>query len=111
MAPIVDSVEIARRPEEVFAYVTDVDRLTEWQQSLVSARRETSEGFAVGSRVAMTRRVGSTERTMTMEVTEASPPSRRRKQSQPYSRLTRPAPRSASTELPASTSIASKISG
>lgn len=74
MAPIVGSVEVARRPEEVFAYLTDVDRLTEWQDGLVSVRRETGEGFAVGSRIATTRRVGSTERTMTMEVTEASPP-------------------------------------
>ena len=74
MAPIVDSVEIARRPEEVFAYLTDTDRLTEWQDGLVSARSEAGEGFAVGSRIATTRRVGSTERTMTMEVTEASPP-------------------------------------
>jgi uncharacterized protein YndB with AHSA1/START domain len=74
MAPIVGSVEVARRPEEVFAYLTDVDRLTEWQDSLVSARRETGEGFAVGSTMVTTRRVGGVERTMTMEVTEASPP-------------------------------------
>lgn len=74
MAPIVGSVEVARRPEEVFAYLTDVDRLTEWQDGLVSARRETGEGFAVGSRIATTRRFGGVERTMTMEVTEASPP-------------------------------------
>jgi uncharacterized protein YndB with AHSA1/START domain len=74
MASIVESVEVGRRPEEVFAYATDIDRLAEWQPSLVSVRRETGEGFAVGSRIAMTRRVGGTERTMTMEVTEASPP-------------------------------------
>jgi uncharacterized protein YndB with AHSA1/START domain len=38
MAPIVSSVEIARRPEDVFSYVTDPSRLAEWQESLVSAR-------------------------------------------------------------------------
>jgi uncharacterized protein YndB with AHSA1/START domain len=74
MAPIVESVEIDRRPEEVFAYVTDVDRLAEWQQGLVSAHRETGEGFGVGSKISMTRRVGGTQRTMTMEVAEASAP-------------------------------------
>ena len=29
MEPIVNSVEISRRPEEVFAYVTDPSRLAE----------------------------------------------------------------------------------
>jgi hypothetical protein len=38
MAPMVSSIEIDRRPEDVFAYVTDPSRLSEWQESLVSAR-------------------------------------------------------------------------
>jgi uncharacterized protein YndB with AHSA1/START domain len=72
MAPIVSSVEIARRPEDVFSYVTDPARLTEWQESLVSARAEGTGPPAVGSRVITTRRVGRGERTMTMEMTEIS---------------------------------------
>jgi uncharacterized protein YndB with AHSA1/START domain len=40
VAPIVTSIEIARSPEDVFAYVTDPSRLTEWQESLVSSRTE-----------------------------------------------------------------------
>jgi len=40
VAPIVSSIEIARRPEEVFAYVTDASRLAEWQESVVSSRVE-----------------------------------------------------------------------
>ncbi|MGH3109330.1 MAG: SRPBCC family protein, partial [Gaiellaceae bacterium] len=31
-------MEIDRRPEEVFAYVTDPSRFTEWQDAVVSAR-------------------------------------------------------------------------
>jgi hypothetical protein len=40
MAAIVESIEISRRPEDVFAYVTDPSRLPEWQESVVSVRRE-----------------------------------------------------------------------
>jgi len=72
MAPIVSSVEIARRPEDVFAYVTDPSRLAEWQESLVSARAEEGGPPAVGSRVTTIRRIGRGERTMTMEMTEIS---------------------------------------
>ena len=74
MAPIVSSAEIDRRPEDVFSYVTDPSRLADWQESLVSARAEGGGPPAVGSKVIMTRRVGRGERTMTMEMTEISPP-------------------------------------
>jgi uncharacterized protein YndB with AHSA1/START domain len=74
MAPIVSSIEIARRPEDVFSYMTDPSRLVEWQESLVSARAEGGGPPAVGSKVIQTRRVGRGERTMTMEMTELSPP-------------------------------------
>lgn len=40
MAPIVSSIEIARPPEEVFAYVTDGSRLGEWQEGVVSSTAE-----------------------------------------------------------------------
>ena len=74
MAPIVSSVEIARRPEDVFAYTIDPSRLAEWQESLVSARAEGGGPPAVGSKVLTIRRIGRGERTMTMEMTEVSPP-------------------------------------
>jgi uncharacterized protein YndB with AHSA1/START domain len=74
MAPIVSRVEIDRRPEDVFSYVTDASRLTEWQESLVSVRPENGGPAAVGSKIITTRRVGRGERTMTMEMTELSPP-------------------------------------
>jgi hypothetical protein len=40
MAPIVSSIEIARPPGEVFAYVGDPSRLAQWQESVVSSRME-----------------------------------------------------------------------
>lgn len=74
MAPIVESVEIARRPEDVFAYVTDVSHLPEWQESVVSARREGDGPMAAGSKVVVTRHVGPRDMTMTMEMSELSAP-------------------------------------
>jgi uncharacterized protein YndB with AHSA1/START domain len=74
VAPIVTSIEIARSPEDVFAYATDPSRLTEWQQSLLSSRTEGGGPAAVGSRVIQTRRVGRGERTMTSEITEITAP-------------------------------------
>jgi uncharacterized protein YndB with AHSA1/START domain len=72
MAPILNSTEISRRPEDVFAYVTDASHLPEWQESVVSAQAEGPIG--VGCKVVVTRRVGRMERTMRSEITELSPP-------------------------------------
>ncbi len=74
MATIVESVDISRRPEEVFSYVTDPSRLPEWQESAVGVRQKGNGPLAVGSRVAVTRRMGRQERTMTSELTEVNPP-------------------------------------
>ncbi len=74
MAAIVESIEISRRPEDVFSYVTDPSRLPEWQESVVSVRQESDGPVAVGSRVVVTRRVGGRERPMTMEMTELNRP-------------------------------------
>jgi uncharacterized protein YndB with AHSA1/START domain len=73
MAPIVSSIEIARPPEEVLSYVTDPSHIAEWQESAVSARREGSGPPDGGSRITVVRRMGRTERTMTVEL-EVSPP-------------------------------------
>ena len=74
MAPIVESVEIARRPEDVFAYVTDPSHLSEWQESVVSARREGDGPIAAGSRVVVKRHVRPRDMTMNMEMSELNPP-------------------------------------
>jgi uncharacterized protein YndB with AHSA1/START domain len=74
MAAIVESIEIARRPEDVFAYLMDPSRMPEWQESAVSVRQEGEGPPQVGSRVAVTRRMGNQERTMTSELVEVDPP-------------------------------------
>lgn len=72
MAPIVNSIEISRRPEDVYAYLADPSHVPEWQESAVSARGDAP--LTMGSRVVVTRKVGGTEREMTNEVTEVTPP-------------------------------------
>ena len=74
MPPIVSSIEIARPPDEVFSYVTDPSRFPEWQNDVVSVQMEADRPPGVGSRFTTTRRIGGTERTMTQEITEISPP-------------------------------------
>ena len=75
MAPLSNTVEIDRSPEDVFAYVTDPTRFTEWQDSVVSANVEDAESIHLGSRFTMTRKMGSREQTMTSEITEHQPSS------------------------------------
>jgi uncharacterized protein YndB with AHSA1/START domain len=74
MPPIVHSIEIDRPPVEVFSYVTDPARFTEWQYDVVSVRIEGGGRLNVGSRFSTTRRIARAERTMTQEITESDPP-------------------------------------
>jgi uncharacterized protein YndB with AHSA1/START domain len=74
MAPLVESIEIARRPEDVFSYVSDPSHLPEWQESVVSVRKLDEAPVAVGSRIVVTRRIGGREQPMTIELTELNAP-------------------------------------
>jgi uncharacterized protein YndB with AHSA1/START domain len=74
MAEIVESVEISRRPEDVFSYVADPSHHPEWIHNVVSAYREGDAPLAVGSRVLVTRRVGPWELRYTEEMAELNPP-------------------------------------
>jgi uncharacterized membrane protein len=73
MAPISESIEIDRRPEDVFAYLDDVERHGEWQEQIVGVERQDDGPLRVGSRVKETRRVPGGDRSMTYEVTEHVP--------------------------------------
>ena len=53
---ITHSIEINRPAEEVFAYLDQLERHSEWQSSLVSARVETEGPTRVGTRVVERRR-------------------------------------------------------
>jgi uncharacterized protein YndB with AHSA1/START domain len=76
MSAIVGSIEIARRPDDVFAYVTDASQFPDWQESVVAARREGDAPLAVGTRTVVTRRVGRRAASTTEELTELQPPGR-----------------------------------
>ena len=74
MAPISESIEINRRPEEVFAYLDDVKRHGEWQEQIVDIEPQGDHPMGVGKRVRETRRVPGGDRSMTYEITEHDPP-------------------------------------
>jgi uncharacterized protein YndB with AHSA1/START domain len=74
MAPIRTTTEVARPPEEVFAYVTDPTRFAEWQEGVVNGHVDGSEPHAVGDRCITTRRIGGTERLVASEITHIDPP-------------------------------------
>jgi uncharacterized membrane protein len=74
MAPIVNSIEIARSPEDVFAYLDDLSRHGEWQGQIVSVKVETDGPTRVGSRATETRRVPGRTLEVTYEISEHDPP-------------------------------------
>jgi len=74
MAAIVDSIEISRRPEDVFSYVTDPSHFPEWQESVVSVIDEGHARLTVGSNTTVVRRVGPRKMLTTEEVVELRPP-------------------------------------
>ncbi|MEU7031106.1 SRPBCC family protein [Streptomyces sp. NPDC015232] len=74
MSRINASVDISRPPEEVFAYITDPGHLPDWQDSAVKVTPRSGTPGAVGSRVAVTRRMGRREFETTMQIMELDPP-------------------------------------
>ena len=69
-----ESIEIDRRPEDVFAYLDQLDRHGEWQGTIISTRVETEGPTRVGSRAVDRRRVPGGPRDIPYEVTEHDPP-------------------------------------
>jgi Polyketide cyclase / dehydrase and lipid transport. len=74
MAPITASIEIARRPDDVFAYLDDLARHGEWQEQLISAQKLGDGPTQVGTKGTEKRRMGKREMVSTYEVTEHDPP-------------------------------------
>ena len=68
MEPLVSNIEIARPPEEVFAFATDPLHFAEWQHDVVSAH------MLGDSRFTTTRRISGAERAMTQQITRNDPP-------------------------------------
>jgi uncharacterized protein YndB with AHSA1/START domain len=64
---------IERPPEEVFAYVTDVAKVPEWQDGVVDARQETAGPVALGTRFVEVRNFLGRRLESTVEVTDFEP--------------------------------------
>jgi uncharacterized protein YndB with AHSA1/START domain len=73
---VVSSIDIERPPGEVFAYVSDLERHREWQQSVLRTTVETPGPTAAGTRAVETRTVGGREHEIPYEVAEHEPPHR-----------------------------------
>lgn len=50
MAPVSESIQIARPPEDVFAYIADLSRHGEWQSQIQEIKVETEGPTRVGTR-------------------------------------------------------------
>jgi uncharacterized membrane protein len=74
MAPITDSIEIARPPAEVFAYIDDLSRHGEWQEMIRDTQVLTEGPTRVGSRARDKRQVPGGVREITYEITAHDPP-------------------------------------
>ena len=67
-------IDLARPAEDVFAYLVDLDRLPEWQESAVESRAD--EPLAEGVRIFECRRAMGREVHSELEVTEFDRPHR-----------------------------------
>ncbi|WP_217215128.1 SRPBCC family protein [Streptomyces sp. AC550_RSS872] len=74
MAIIRETIDVDRPPGEVYAYITEPSHLPEWQLSAVSAEPLDEGPIHTGSRVRVTRRIGSREVPMTVQFDELDPP-------------------------------------
>jgi hypothetical protein len=73
MTPIIESADVNRSAPDVYAYVTDPTRFSEWQQGVVTGRMET-DNHAGPHRCITVRRVGFSEQQTTSELVHADPP-------------------------------------
>lgn len=74
MTAMVESIDIARRPEDVFSYVTEFSHFPEWQAGVLSVRPEGDAPLGLGSRAAVTRQGGPRKFPRIEEITEFDPP-------------------------------------
>jgi carbon monoxide dehydrogenase subunit G len=70
------TIDIARPPEDVFAYITDLDNVREWQPATEEIRRETEGPMQVGTTYVQAMRMMGRRLETRIEVTELDPPSR-----------------------------------
>jgi carbon monoxide dehydrogenase subunit G len=67
---------IAAPPDEVFAYIADLDNLPEWQSGVVAAERTTEGEMRVGATARVVRQLMGQRIEAPLRVTEYDPPHR-----------------------------------
>jgi uncharacterized protein YndB with AHSA1/START domain len=72
MVRVEHQVTINRPPSEVFAYLTDVEKIPQWQATAISARLE-SERLETGAKAVEVRRFLGREMESTIHVTDLEP--------------------------------------
>ena len=70
------SARIPAPPSEVFAYLSDLDNLAEWQSGIVSAERVDDGPMRVGSSARVTRELMGQRLAVPLTVTDYEPPNR-----------------------------------
>jgi uncharacterized protein YndB with AHSA1/START domain len=75
MDEVVNSIDISKSPEDVFAYATDFAQFADWQGSVLSVTQEGSSPARIGSEAIVTRRLGPRRVRATEQITELTPPS------------------------------------
>jgi carbon monoxide dehydrogenase subunit G len=68
------TIEVARTPEDVFAYLTDVSNLPAWQSGVRVAQIEDAGQPRVGARIRESRHMLGRELDTTLEITEYAAP-------------------------------------
>lgn len=74
MKSVVRRTTLAAPPDEVFAYLADLERLSEWQAGVMSARRTDAGPMGVGATALVTRDVMGNRIEAPLTVTEYGPP-------------------------------------
>ena len=70
------SARIGAPPEEVFAYLADLDNVAEWQTGVISAERTSPGEMGVGTTVQVVRELMGQRIAAPLTVTEYDPPRR-----------------------------------
>ena len=68
------TIEVARKPEDVFAYLTNVSNLPAWQSGVHTAQIEDAGAPRIGGRIRESRHMLGRELNMTLEITEYDAP-------------------------------------
>ena len=73
---IVEQIKISAKPEDVFAYIEQLDRHGEWQEAVLSAHKEPEGPTRIGTRNTEKRQMPGGPREVTSEIYEYDPPQR-----------------------------------